>query len=116
MDMPRTCSRVLPEDGMLYFIEQSASFTILQSFRPLSFAVIDTLRQDARPLSQQRHDERSDVCCGVSLQSTRIRRRLCIVIVAGFWMQGTVLASELPEVADQRCLGLAPQSLCLERC
>jgi len=48
-------------DGVLYFIEQSASFAALQSFRPLSFAVIDTLR------------------------------RLCIVIVAGFWMQGTAL-------------------------
>lgn len=48
-------------DGVLYFIEQSASFAALQSFRPLSFAVIDTLR------------------------------RLCIVIVAGFWMQGTAM-------------------------
>ncbi|CAE8663216.1 unnamed protein product, partial [Polarella glacialis] len=50
-------------DGFLYFTEQTASFSALQSFQPLTFAVIDTLR------------------------------RLSIVMVAGFWVQGTVLTA-----------------------
>lgn len=50
-------------DGVLYFAEQAASFTALGHFRPLSFAVIDTVR------------------------------RLSIVMVAGYWVQGTPLTA-----------------------
>eukprot|EP00437_Effrenium_voratum_P033773 CAMPEP_0181472312 /NCGR_PEP_ID=MMETSP1110-20121109/39536_1 /TAXON_ID=174948 /ORGANISM="Symbiodinium sp., Strain CCMP421" /LENGTH=368 /DNA_ID=CAMNT_0023597379 /DNA_START=75 /DNA_END=1179 /DNA_ORIENTATION=- len=50
-------------DGFLYFTEQSASFAALNSFRPLNFAVVDTLR------------------------------RLLIVLVAGFWVQGSALSA-----------------------
>eukprot|EP00933_Yihiella_yeosuensis_P072589 TRINITY_DN81022_c0_g1_i1.p1 TRINITY_DN81022_c0_g1~~TRINITY_DN81022_c0_g1_i1.p1 ORF type:complete len:405 (+),score=57.32 TRINITY_DN81022_c0_g1_i1:72-1286(+) len=53
------CMTVL--DGVLYYTEQSASFSALQSYRPLTFAVIDTVR------------------------------RLSIVVIAGFIVQGTVL-------------------------
>eukprot|EP00441_Pelagodinium_beii_P045553 CAMPEP_0197624152 /NCGR_PEP_ID=MMETSP1338-20131121/3913_1 /TAXON_ID=43686 ORGANISM="Pelagodinium beii, Strain RCC1491" /NCGR_SAMPLE_ID=MMETSP1338 /ASSEMBLY_ACC=CAM_ASM_000754 /LENGTH=348 /DNA_ID=CAMNT_0043194253 /DNA_START=70 /DNA_END=1116 /DNA_ORIENTATION=+ len=50
-------------DGVLYFVEQNASFAALKGFQPLTFAVIDTLR------------------------------RLSIVVVAGFCVQGTVVTA-----------------------